>query len=151
MARETGLWKWLKKAIVVAKTNLDMNRIENSVMSGMPDVEGHYKNTGQFWLELKMAKRPARATTKVRPKVREGQVEWLTKRWHLGGNAWILLQVGSGSEKKLYMIPGKYSRAVEQGQIESWFRQHDVLRSAKPTPLEVVLKACLERNLYPSI
>ncbi len=113
---EKSLWDWLlrdwKK---VARTVLQCTRVENSTASGMPDVEGCYTQV-QFWIELKVADRPANSTTNIDVKhLRPKQAEWLHNRWLAGGNAWILIRIVSS----LYLIPGKYARQVKAGMTEA--------------------------------
>ncbi len=127
MTRESGLWRWLKGARRELREELHMNRVENSAGSGMPDVEGYAnltRNHGQFWIELKTTDRPATEGGLVRFKVREAQIEWLPRRWEMGGNVWLLLQVGSGSDAARYLLPGSYARAVEIGMPEEDLRLH---------------------------
>ena len=118
---ETSLWQWLWKSWkTVPRSMLDVNRVENSAGTGMPDVEGFYK-TDQFWLELKVAERPKSKLTEIDVKhLRPKQVQWLHNRWLVGGNAWILLRVESTTSKSssAYLIPGKYSRQVKAGLTE---------------------------------
>lgn len=120
MTRESSLWNWLKKGAKLLRDELHICRVENSTMKGMPDVEGKYKHGEQFWTELKSAERPARSTTPIRFKVREreAQIEWLTKRYELGGHTYLLLQVGSGPERAIYLISGRFSAAVYRGLTE---------------------------------
>ncbi len=142
MARETSLWNWLKKARMTFKYDLHMNRVENSTMKGMPDVEGHLTWGNQFWIELKSAARPAKPSTLIRFKVkdREAQVEWLRRRRLVGGYAWLLLQVGSGGDRKLYLIPGEDAAEVYEGVKEMRLRQLTKLPEAY-TPSDVVRRA----------
>ena len=147
MTRESGLWNWLKKARIHYKDQLHMNRVENSVMSGMPDVEGHLLKLaegGGFWIELKSAARPAREWTPVRFKVRdrEAQVLWLTRRRRVGGLSWLLLQVGSAGTRRLYLVSGAEAAGVYDGLTETQLDRLSVLpNAAKTTPEEVVLLA----------
>lgn len=141
MTRESGLWSWLKKARVHYKDDLHMNRVENSVMRGTPDVEGHLAPYRQFWIELKSAARPANAETPIRFKVkdREAQVEWLVRRRKVGGLSWLLLQVGSAGTRRLYLISGEHAAAVYDGLMEAELDDLSVLYAAKTTtPAEVV-------------
>lgn len=117
-----------------------MNRVENLTMKGMPDVEGFLKENTQFWIELKSSERPARPTTPIRFKVRdrEAQIEWLTKRWNLGGNAWLCLQVGSGADRRIYVIAGVHAAEVYSGVIETRLKKLDQLRQLKPKPAEII-------------
>ena len=117
-----------------------MNRVENLTMKGMPDVEGFLKENTQFWIELKSSERPARPTTPIRFKVRdrEAQIEWLTKRWNLGGNAWLCLQVGSGADRRIYVIAGAHAAEVYSGVVETRLKKLDQLHQLKPKPAEII-------------
>ncbi len=146
MARESGLWTWLKKARLRLAEALHMNRIENSTMSGMPDVEGHLTDAGQFWIELKSKERPARPSTAIDFVVREGQVEFLTKRWRIGGAAWLLVQVGSGAEACRYLVRGDLSRTVQGRVTETWLRENATLFGTKVAPEHFIRRAS-SRNI----
>lgn len=124
MALERSLWAWLKKARPVFGDALHMERVENAIGAGFPDVEGYVKteeHSGQFAFELKSSERPARNTTPVRFKFRnrEQQIEWMAHRWRLGGNAFFLLQVGSGPDRILYLVPGDHGALLARGVIEA--------------------------------
>lgn len=155
MSRETNLWKWLSKILKDPdwKNNVDLNRLENLVGSGMGDVEGQVflspEIHGQVWLELKMASRPVRKTTKVRPVVRDAQVEWLYKRWCLLGNAYILLQVGSGAKLVRYLIPGCYAQRLQDGMLEEDIEKVSVINSRNRIMSQAdVLLACLSGHQH---
>ena len=75
MSRESSLWTWLSGARKRLKSQLHMDRVENSVMKGMPDVEGHLLDAGQFWMELKASERPVSPETPVRFKVRNREAQ----------------------------------------------------------------------------
>lgn len=132
MARESQLWKNLSKARVEIGPTLHMHRIENMLGSGIPDVEFYlgpntltpFLNkpvTGQGWFELKSSVRPARLTTPIRFKLkgREAQIEWMRARWAVGGNAFWLLQVGEGHERRLFLIRGDMGDRLAGGVCES--------------------------------
>lgn len=104
--RESGLWRWLDGARYHYRQRLHMNRVENSVSSGMPDVEGILLKFSQFWIELKCCARPIRIDTLVRPKFRPAQLPWLRRRVAAGGRAFVLLQVGQGHDASRYLIWG---------------------------------------------
>ena len=117
---ETRLWSWLsgttKKHF---KHDLHLNRIENSVSQGMPDVEGCLRRV-QFWIELKCEKRPANWGTKVRPKFRPAQPPWLRRRIEAGGRAFVLLQVGAGRDARRYLVRGDLADEMAAGVTEDW-------------------------------
>lgn len=127
MSRESSLWDWLKKARHELGPALDMNRVENAVEEGTPDVEGYLNIPtakgvggveGQFWLELKAEERPAR-NGPIRFKVRDKQIEWINRRWEIGANAFWLVQVGSGSERRLFLAPGPCGEKLQAGISEA--------------------------------
>jgi hypothetical protein len=109
MTKEANLWLWLTKPAGIPPRDLHMDRVENYLVAGMPDVEGQLLGAGQFWIELKVCRAtPRRESTPARFKTRKAQVEWLERRWNLGGNAWLLLQVGG----ERFLVPGSSARAV---------------------------------------
>ena len=116
--KETALWKWLSKARLIYREDLHMNRVENSVVSGFPDVEGYLQEYGQFWIELKIGKITGKGDkARVRTKVRDKQVEWHRRRRQAGQRTWFLIQVG----KDKYMLSGKYARELREGPTVDWF------------------------------
>lgn len=119
-ARESGLWKWLRKAQFHYRGALAMYRVENMLAAGMADVEGSLLDS-QFFAELKSEARPARENTPIRFKVkdREAQMNWLKERWRLAGNAWLFVQVGSSHQAARYLIPGQYAQSVYDGLCEA--------------------------------
>lgn len=121
MSRETSLWQWFKRAYIPLGPRLHMTRIENMVSAGAPDVEGQLRDRGQFWIELKVCPRPAKAG-KLDIKTRPAQVFWLRKRWATGGAAFLLIQVGSGWDARYYLIPGDDAATVHAGVTEEDLR-----------------------------
>ncbi len=145
-SRESGLWNWLSKARKHYRDHLHMNRVENALAAGMPDVEGTLLDK-QFFIELKSSARPARETTAVRFAVRDrqAQIDWLEARWTLAGNAWLLLQVGSGHRLIRYLVPGCYAETIYDGVTEQKIQTMsysliqdtapDIVRRASRSPL----------------
>lgn len=145
MARENGLWAWLKKAKLHFRENLSLGRIENAVGAGWPDVEGYLPETGQLWIELKSAARPASPLTPINLKhTRDAQVRWLSNRWALGQAVFILVQVGDGADGRRYLIEGRRAQEVHDGQTEAWLKVMSRC-DAKAKPHEVLL-ACTRRK-----
>jgi len=104
-ARETSLWKWLRDGTRDMRPRLHLERIENDVGTGTPDVAGYL---GQcFWIELKAAARRPMVDCGVDP----DQVRWHRNRANAGGASWFLIQVGSGRDAERFLIPGY--RALE--------------------------------------
>lgn len=130
MALESRLWEWLKKARLSYRDDLHMTRVENGVSAGMPDVEGHLKRGGQFWIELKSAARPKHPDTPVRFRTRTAQVEWVDRRRAVGGRAWYLLQVGDGADRRIYLLDGMWGAMIHAGQSEQWLSDHSAIGRA---------------------
>lgn len=156
MTLESNLWRWLSAARNELAPGLHMERVENLVGAGTPDVEGflYCRNTllvtspvrAQFWLELKSKERPARSSTPIRFPLekRAAQIEFMRRRWELGGNAFWLLQIGSGAERRLYLAAGDLGERLKQGMSESEIAVEVATYGAlspKATPGEVILWA----------
>ena len=104
--RESSLWTWLRGAERDLRPDLRMERVENAVSCGTPDVDG-VLNGRHFKIELKTVARPARKSTGLRIKFQPAQPNWLRSWCASGGNAFVLVQVGSGPVARRYLVPGK--------------------------------------------
>lgn len=80
----------MRQRVVKALKKLDAWSVENPCRPGTPDV-----NYIEGWIELKWVEKwPARKDTPVRlPHFTPQQKLHLRRRWHMGGNAYLLLQV----------------------------------------------------------
>ncbi len=99
MARESALWDRIRDTaiptLLATGHAVDLQRLENLVGVGHPDVEGCIDGQ-QVWIELKSEARPKRKDTPIRPKLRTSQSEWHKTRAAVGFRYyWVLLQVGS--------------------------------------------------------
>lgn len=126
MARESQLWKWLSGARLAFRARLHICRVENPAHPGTPDVEGQLQDHGQFWFELKSGARPANPDGIVRLPTRPKQCDWLRKRWSVGGCAYMLIQVGHGHDRAIYLIAGQMAHAVHAGVTERWMKRNAV-------------------------
>lgn len=122
MAREAALWQRCRtgiKALAWQGHKIDVQRVENAVASGHPDVEGCIDGD-QFWIELKSNERPARESTPIRPKTRLSQSIWHNARTKAGSTIhWVLLQVGEDRDGVLYLIPGRHYDEIAAGLTEA--------------------------------
>lgn len=109
MAKERELWQRCRTGLKNLRAlgyETHVCRIENSAMSGHPDVEGCIDGL-QTWIELKSQPRPVRAGTPIRCKIRDSQSIWHKARAVAGSRThWLLIQVGAAHNAKLYLIPG---------------------------------------------
>jgi hypothetical protein len=142
MARESALWARIRDTAVpellYTRHTADLQRLENSVNVGHPDVEGCIDGI-QIWIELKSNMRPARPTTQIHPKTRPSQSIWHKERAAAGFRChWVLLQVGEGRSSRLYLIPGDRYDEIHATEIEL-----SELSVIVPTasPAEVLLRA----------
>lgn len=125
MARESALWQRVRTAraiLIETGHRIDLQRLENAVGTGHPDVEGCI-DTIQVWIELKSTDRPARKTTPIRlrsnPKTRKSQSRWHKNRAQAGCKTnFVLLQVGEQSKARLYLIPGTLYDQLESPESE---------------------------------
>jgi hypothetical protein len=138
-SRESALWKWLAKAKLHYKALLHMNRLENKILAGMPDVEGCLDGK-QFWLELKCGTAPAREETKVNIRVEDSQVEFMQTRLVAGGACGFLIRVKQNNSFWTFLIHGRHAYDLQRG-----LTMIDLIEltecSSKPTPEEIVLAA----------
>ena len=93
MTRESNFWSALKDVFEIKYPDADIMRVENSVCPGTPDVNMCYMGQ-EAWIELKVAKRPKRATSIVRvDHFTDEQRLWLFNRHKAHGRAYLLLQL----------------------------------------------------------
>jgi hypothetical protein len=142
MAYEAALWKRVKAAGTHLKQcgfGVHLKRIENSVGSGHPDVEGCIDGV-QIWIELKSEERPKRLTTPIRFKVRPSQDIWLQERVRAGcRHCFALLQVGQDRASKLYLVPGHLYPNITTPEPE--LERLSILRSPTLSLPEILLRA----------
>jgi hypothetical protein len=144
VARETSLWDWLGNGRHDFGDELHMDRVENLLMGGWPDVEGCLSGSC-FTIELKSKERPARESTRILAPddIRPGQVPWLEKRWSAGGCCYMLVQVGGGHRASRYLVPGAHACLVAGATEDALLqlsvvpddaRAADVIRRASRVP-----------------
>ena len=154
MARENVLWKWLKRG-AQKLPEFHMERVENGVASGTPDVDGCW-TSDSFKIELKRS--PDRQDGMVEISFRPLQQPWLRKYWKCGGNGWVLLAVGEGHNVKRFLIKGcdlteenfpitrrDPGKTIVQISLED-LEDLSVI-PANATPLQVLSAACMKEFL----
>jgi hypothetical protein len=145
---ETALWEWLKTANDGLGRDLHMRRVENLVGVGDPDVQGCLLGD-YFDIELKTASRPKRPGTVIlnsrNEYVRPAQKVWHRLRWLAGGNNFVLLQVGNGADKRLYLLPGLLIRGIEDC-TEVDLAVMSVIDTPLDQPLQIIQRAVTYRS-----
>lgn len=118
-ADESSLWQWLKKAESGFGTILHLERIENSCAKGTPDVLGCLSSVS-FTIELKAVERPKSKATTIDIGLSVDQIWWAKRRFDAGGrDHWVLVQVGSGTDAKRYLIKGIFADCFEKRKTEA--------------------------------
>lgn len=138
--RESALWGWLRDGLKGSGLRHHVQRVENSVKVGTPDVEGCIEGGLPFWIELKVA-----TELKSRPQVRvettAHQVFFATKRWQVGGNSWYLVRVGRHPSRAHFLVPGSLSEHLFDRAVDlAWLRGVAAVDPAS-TAVELMLAA----------
>ena len=107
--RRLAQWRHLAAARI---EGLHLQRIESSTGSGIPDIEGCW-NGASFWLELKAVDRlPVKAHSRLTTTISPAQINWLARRWSVGGRVFVLLRTGQSRRMRYYLIPGSNVSAL---------------------------------------
>jgi hypothetical protein len=120
---EQRLWDVLHNNV---RPGLWLQRVENILLAGMPDVLGIYKNSVPFWIELKARElTPVKTTTPLLGSEYGLNVE--QRNWHrmwcdLGGRSYILIGAGQRQRRRIYLIAGSWCDAVN-GMPENALRE----------------------------
>jgi len=104
--KEQRLWDCLKKH---APPELGLQRVENLVGDGMPDV---YSDGTGCWIELKAPTRPKRESTPLLGEsegLRTSQKNWIRIACARGRKVFVLIR---DSEGELFLIPGQCSPII---------------------------------------
>lgn len=131
---EKNLWAWLKRGTERSRV-LDMERVENSVGEGTPDVDVCYKGI-EFKIELKTGT-VTKIHSYVRVKFRPKQLPWIKRRTKTGGRCFVLLQIG----RHRYLIPGKLCEVFRRTDLTLGELEAVSLTSEKSSAIDV-LEAC---------
>lgn len=95
MSEKTS-YNWLKASVFCVR-NDRLDRIENIVVTGMPDVNGCVGGN-EFWIECKHPKEPKRAATPLfgsNHKLTQEQANWLLRQSNAGGKAFVFIDTDS--------------------------------------------------------
>lgn len=174
MAKESQLWEWLSKAKLDTNHRVDMRRVEDAMAAGFPDVDGFaWLAVGcgpsvvftpedpdgecsllSFKLELKSEKRPKNSATPLRFKVQKrfAQLAFMNKRYQMGEDAYFLLQVGEGAERRIYLAPGDIGARLKNGITEAELARacvshgHMFPGNVKPIDIIIGIARCSARR-----
>lgn len=93
---EQSMRHTFKKYVDVLKPNAHWQRFEDSLQSGIPDINVCYYGE-EYWLEAKLMeveKLPKKSTTPIRIGLSAEQACWLEERAAAGGRTAVLLKLG---------------------------------------------------------
>jgi hypothetical protein len=109
---EQKLWDVMKR---VAPKTAWLQRVENIVAEGMPDVYVAGPET-ECWVELKAVTRPKRSTTRLlgNEGLRPSQINWHLKAATKSIASYILIR---DDEKNLYLIEGKHAASINEWSL----------------------------------
>jgi hypothetical protein len=110
--REASLWQWLKDhRKELRPLRHDIQRIENGVGKGTPDVEGCI-DAKTFWCELKIALKMKGDNFRIH--ITGDQVRKALRRENAGGRSWVLIRICGDTwrDNRHYLIAGKNSEEL---------------------------------------
>lgn len=120
---EKDLWKKIQRGLgeVIDGVGGRMDRVENGVVEGMPDVSMCAGGI-DVWVELKyVAKWPSRANTRVLGDrgLRPEQINWHLRQQRAGGRSFVVVGVG----KEIYIADGLHAKEMNSWVSEEWFKR----------------------------
>ena len=120
MRRENGLWQKVRVGLgaEIAALGGRLDRVENGVTEGMPDVNGTVLGI-DLWVELKnRSEVPRRESTRVLGNLglNIDQINWHLRHARAGGRSFILVGLG----KELYLAPGCWARELNGWTLLEW-------------------------------
>lgn len=120
-----------------------INRVENLIVPGMPDVNCCFKGVGEFWIEIKTPTEPVRESTPLmgsNHKLEQVQINWHLQQHQCGGKSYVLVD----TDKSLILFPGHMVEdfnklTVKQMIAESYFYAPKPMDKRKWNKLKSVL------------
>lgn len=111
-----------------------MERVENLVARGTPDVEGCYDGF-HFHIELKQCTKPKLSSTNLNIRLEKSQIVWLKKRSYCMGNVFILLRVS----KEYFLFDLSDDPEYKLNELKNGIRYDDLfyLANQVQTPEEI--------------
>ncbi|MEE9366977.1 MAG: hypothetical protein V3W44_09845 [Dehalococcoidales bacterium] len=147
MGLEQTSWEWFRGHAQKIE-GLGLQRVENMLQKGIPDVFGHLETTS-FWIENKACDRPVRPTSLLRFDIYQEQIIWLEHWWKRGCQCYALVRVGQGTAARVYLIKGCDAGHLEKCR-ESELKDLSVLNTNRSVPAAIVCKI-LDRGQHQKI
>lgn len=122
MGTEKRLWEILKEGATLSK--MHVQRVENVVKKGVPDVEGCI-NGKSFWLELKAGAVPGTDSSMVNCEpLKKDQLRFIRDRMAAGGTVWLLYRVGERLTARMFLIRGEDAPGAAPKPTLLWLKKH---------------------------
>jgi hypothetical protein len=125
---ESNDYKTFKKNVPGPRDRLD--RVENVVLSGMPDINFCPVEGTECWIEQKSPLEPKRATTKLfgsNHKLTQDQMNWFMRQRTAGGRAFVLI----ATDKRWMLICGSHADHVNEMTVAE-LEQLAIWKTSKP-------------------
>lgn len=111
MSGETAAYQWLRSNLFKHPHRVD--RVENLVVVGMPDVNVKMVGREEFWLEVKAPVEPKRQSTALfgsNHRVSQDQMNWFLRQRRAGGKAFFWI----ATDKRRMLLSGAYADRLNQ-------------------------------------
>lgn len=98
-----------------------LDRIENAVVTGMPDINMCIGGT-EVWIEQKSPKEPVRSTTPLfgsNHKISQEQANWFLRQRKAGGKAYFLI----ATDKRWMLLPGFLADEINKMTVPELLEQ----------------------------
>ena len=109
---EVSAYRWLRNEVAVARLGDRLDRLENLVGAGMPDVNGCF-NGSEFWIEVKAPTEPKRASTPLfgsNHKLSQEQKNWIKRQQMANGRVHIFI----ATDQRKILIDGKHAEKINE-------------------------------------
>lgn len=134
--KEQRLFDTLKRN---CPSDIWLQRVENLVAVGMPDLTHLVEGGTTGWIELKAVTTPKRAGTRLMgiEGLNKDQINWHLKYTRMGGDSWILIR---DTGMRLYLVHGRHAAEINDWPVDvvrsnsdatSWEGIMNVIRGLK--------------------
>ena len=116
---EDRFWQTVQKGLSAPRVVL--NRVENGLFAGMPDVFYCFPVNRVGWMELKYWKEPKRRNTPMMSgnhPLMQDQCNWHLSYRRAGGNSWVLI----GTESRILLMSNELIDEVKTFTLEQMVR-----------------------------
>lgn len=98
-----------------------MDRVENPIVPGMPDVNCCFFPGIDVWIENKTPTEPKRIRTPLlgsNHDLSQAQINWIRHHWECGGRAFVYID----TDRRRFLISGEHVEIVNKATISELIR-----------------------------